>query len=58
MIIKTLTALTLGLKAGTKVTKWLMREDIAKANEILKKTPYIKDVEFQSPVTLKTKGGK
>ena len=35
-----------------------MREDIAKANEILKKTPYIKDVEFQSPVTLKTKGGK
>ena len=56
MIIKTLTALTLGVKAGAKVTNWLMRDDIKKGKEILKKTPYIKDIEFQSPI--KTKGGK
>ena len=59
MIIKTLTALTLGVKAGAKVTKWLMRDDIAKGKEILNKTPYIKDIEFHNPITInKTKGGK
>jgi len=57
MIIKTLTALTLGVKAGAKVTKWLMRDDIAKGKEILNKTPYIKDVKFQNPVTFKQKKG-
>jgi|TARA_B100001250_G_C19769470_1_gene776397 hypothetical protein len=57
MIIKTLTALTLGVKAGAKVTKWLMRDDIAKGKEILNKTPYIKDVEFHNPVTFKQKKG-
>ena len=54
MIIKTLTALTLGVKAGAKVTNWLMRDDIKKGKEILKKTPYIKDIQFQSPVKINT----
>jgi|TARA_X000001382_G_scaffold66517_2_gene46209 hypothetical protein len=58
MIIKTLTALTLGIKAGARVTNWLMKDDIKKGKEILKKTPYLKDVEFQSPIHIKTKGGK
>lgn len=54
MIIKTLTALTLGIKAGAKVTNWLMKDDIKKGKEILKNTPYIKDIEFQSPVKINT----
>ena len=54
MIIKTLTALTLGVKAGAKVTNWLMRDDIKKGKEILKKTTYIKDIQFQSPVKINT----
>ena len=58
MITKTLIALTAGVKAGAKVTKWLMKDDIAKGKEILKKTPYIKDVEFHNPITFKTKGSK
>ena len=58
MIIKTLTALTLGIKAGARVTNWLMKDDIKKGKEILKKTPYLKDVEFQSPIHIKTKVGK
>ena len=59
MIIKTLTALGYGVKAGARVTKWLMKDDIKKGAEILKKTPYIKDIEFHNPITInKTKGGK
>ena len=59
MIIKTLTALTLGVKAGAKVTNWLMRDDIKKCKELLKKTPYIKDIEFHNPVSFNKKtGGK
>ena len=54
MIIKTLTALTLGIKAGAKVTNWLMKDDIKKGKEILKNTPYIKDIEFQSLVKINT----
>jgi len=59
MIIKTLTALGLGIKAGARVTNWLMKDDIKKGKEILKKTPYLKDIEFQNPITInKTKGSK
>jgi len=59
MIIKTLTAVTLGIKAGAKVTNWLMRDDIKKGRELLKKTPYIKDIEFHNPVSFNKKtGGK
>ena len=54
MIIKTLTALGLGIKAGARVTNWLMKDDIKKGKEILKKTPYLKDIEFQSPVKINT----
>ena len=43
----------------TRVTKWLMKDDINKGAEILKKTPYIKDIEFHNPITInKTKGSK
>ena len=35
-----------------------LKDDIKKGKEILKKTPYLKDVEFQSPIHIKTKGGK
>jgi len=58
MIIKTIQALALGVKAGTKVTTWLLKEDIAKGKEILSKTPILKNIEIQNPIVMKTKGGK
>ena len=59
MIYRTAQALGLGLKAGWKVTSWVMRKDIEKAKELLDKTPILKDVEFHNPITInKDKGGK
>lgn len=50
MIIKTLKALAFGVQQGTKATAWLMKDDIEQGKKLLNKTPYIKDIEFQSPV--------
>ena len=50
MIIKTLKALAFGVQQGTKATAWLMKDDIEQGKKLLNKTPYIKDMEFQSPV--------
>ncbi len=54
MIIKTLKALAFGVQQGTKATAWLMKDDIEQGKKLLNKTPYIKDLEFQSPIKHKS----
>jgi hypothetical protein len=53
MITKTLFALAYGIKQGTRATKWLLRDDIKQGKEMLKKVPYIKDYDIQSPIVKK-----
>ncbi len=59
MITKTLIAIGYGVQAGANVTKWLMKDDIEKGKEILKRTPILKNYEIQTPFKRKkTKGVK
>jgi hypothetical protein len=54
MIIKTLRAISLGIKGGYKITEWALREDIEAVKKAMDKTPIIKDYKVRSPFVKKT----
>lgn len=53
MITKSLYAVALGIKAGAKVTSWLLRDDIKQGKKILNKMPVIKDYDIVNPIVKK-----
>jgi|TARA_R100001530_G_C4291113_1_gene148033 hypothetical protein len=54
MIIKTLKAISLGIKGGYKITEWALREDIEALKKGMDKTPVIKDYDVRNPFVKKT----
>ena len=54
MIIKTLKAISLGIKGGYKITEWALREDIEALKKGMDKTPFIKDYDVRNPFVKKT----
>jgi len=54
MIIKTLRAISLGIKGGYKITEWALREDIEAVKKGMEKTPIIKDYDVRNPFVKKT----
>ena len=54
MIIKTLRAISLGIKGGYKITHWALREDIEAVKKGMEKTPIIKDYDVRNPFVKKT----
>jgi transposase len=54
MIIKTLRAISLGIKGGYKITEWALREDIEAVKKAMDKTPVIKDYDVRNPFVKKT----
>jgi|TARA_Y100000296_G_C5159468_1_gene250980 transposase len=54
MIIKTLKAISLGIKGGYKITEWALREDIEAVKKAMDKTPVIKDYDVRNPFVKKT----
>jgi hypothetical protein len=54
MIIKTLRAISLGIKGGYKITHWALREDIEALKKGMDKTPVIKDYDVRNPFVKKT----
>ena len=54
MIIKTLKAISLGIKGGYKITEWALREDIEAVKKGMEKTPIIKDYDVRNPFVKKT----
>ena len=54
MIIKTLRAISLGIKGGYKITEWALREDIEALKKGMDKTPVIKDYDVRNPFVKKT----
>ena len=54
MIIKTLKAISLGIKGGYKITHWALREDIEALKKGMDKTPVIKDYDVRNPFVKKT----
>tara|TARA_R100001443_G_scaffold48210_1_gene60607 strand:+ start:627 stop:815 length:189 start_codon:yes stop_codon:yes gene_type:complete len=53
MITKSLYAVALGIRAGVKVTTWLLRDDIKQGKKILNKMPVIKDYDIVNPIVKK-----
>ena len=54
MIIKTLKAISLGIKGGYKITEWALRGDIEALKKGMDKTPVIKDYDVRNPFVKKT----
>ena len=54
MIIKTLRAISLGIKGGYKITEWALREDFEALKKGMDKTPVIKDYDVRNPFVKKT----
>ena len=54
MIIKTLRAISLGIKGGYKITHWALKEDIEALKKGMDKTPVIKDYDVRNPFVKKT----
>ena len=54
MIIKTLRAISLGIKGGDKITEWDLREAIEAVKKGMEKTPYINDYDVRNPFVKKT----
>ena len=54
MIIKTLKAISLGIKGGYKITHWALKEDIEALKKGIDKTPVIKDYDVRNPFVKKT----
>jgi hypothetical protein len=53
MIIKTLRAISLGIKGGYKITEWALREDIEAVKKGMDKTPILKDYNIRNPFVKK-----
>ena len=53
MIVKTLRAISLGIKGGYKITEWALREDIEAVKKGMDKTPILKDYNIRNPFVKK-----
>ena len=53
MIVKTIKAISLGIKGGYKITHWALKEDIEALKKGMDKTPYLKDYDLRNPFVKK-----